>query len=508
QRPVPVRLHQRKQQEHQIFHVISHQLSFQATGKIIFHLSSMSGSGTHYLVHTQPPASPDLFLCRPLFLWMPLKMWLIPHVCIRPDCGKHRLTAAGLYRTVRMVLDIDRWYDIATECLECKGCKKKYPAWSEDILGQLDMGHRSQFPALLTYMTYRYSCDNRVLRMMRERTLGSSATQLYKKLMEQHSEFLGREYLYSQTGKTLTPVLQNPEEEDRLEEVDDQDLQDEGFEEEIMEDITVPVLYEDDPCRDLKNSPSSLPLPQSPASLAEPSTSTGGEQHLAPARSVLSQPSDTGSSVSDEAQGAVIGPDGIAGFQRRQKNQEMSVLAQGLTPPDPIAVADMQLPPPRENLNEAPSTSSPKHQFILLPNREGQAPLLRPGRQPAAVTRECPITPAPTASGDVQPISAPGSLLGTLVLNPDMTVSMVIPSSGASTSGAGPAPPASVSAPASAAPLSRYTQRNRRRRSLEKESGVHKRKHVQMWGSLKLKTLAIADMAMPRFACVLQMGNL
>ncbi|XP_057191363.1 uncharacterized protein LOC130555280 [Triplophysa rosa] len=198
----------------------------------------------------------------------------------------------------------------------------------------------------------------------------------------------------------------------------------------------------------------------------------------------------------------------IQWFQRRQKNQEMSVLAQGLTPPDPIAVADMQLPPPRENLNEAPSTSSPKHQFILLPNREGQAPLLRPGRQPAAVTRECPITPAPTASGDVQPISAPGSLLGTLVLNPDMTVSMVIPSSGASTSGAGPAPPASVSAPASAAPLSRYTQRNRRRRSLEKESGVHKRKHVQMWGSLKLKTLAIADMAMPRFACVLQMGNL
>lgn len=119
------------------------------------------------------------------------------------------------------------------------------------------------------------------------------------------------EYLYSQTGKTLTPVLQNPEEEDRLvEEVDDQDLQDEGFEEEIMEDITVPVLYEDDPCRDLENSPSSLPLHQSPASmadvlLAEPSTSSspGGErQHLAPAHSVLSQPSDTGSSISDEAQ--------------------------------------------------------------------------------------------------------------------------------------------------------------------------------------------------------------
>lgn len=103
------------------------------------------------LINTQPPASPDLFFCRPLFLWMPLKMWLFPLVCVRPDCGRHRLTAAGIYRTVRKVLDIDGWYDLATEYLECKRCKKKYPAWSEDILGQLDMGHRSQFPALLTY---------------------------------------------------------------------------------------------------------------------------------------------------------------------------------------------------------------------------------------------------------------------------------------------------------------------------------------------------------------------
>nr|XP_021326371.1 uncharacterized protein LOC110438393 [Danio rerio] len=116
---------------------------------------------------------------------MPLKMWLFPLVCVRLSCGKHRLTAAGIYRTVCKVLDIDGWYDLATEYLECKRCKKKYPAWSEDILGQLDIGHRSQFPALLTY---RYSCDNRVVRMMRERTLGNSVTQLFKKLMEQHSE--------------------------------------------------------------------------------------------------------------------------------------------------------------------------------------------------------------------------------------------------------------------------------------------------------------------------------
>ncbi|KAL1246544.1 hypothetical protein QQF64_034589 [Cirrhinus molitorella] len=81
------------------------------------------------LIHTQPPASPDLFFCLPFFLWMPLKMWLFPLVCVRPDCGKHRLTAAGLYRTVRKVLDIDGWYDLATEYLECKCCKKQQNSW-------------------------------------------------------------------------------------------------------------------------------------------------------------------------------------------------------------------------------------------------------------------------------------------------------------------------------------------------------------------------------------------
>ncbi|KAL1264933.1 hypothetical protein QQF64_002960 [Cirrhinus molitorella] len=152
----------------------------------------------------------------------------------------------------------------------------------------------------------------------------------------------------------------------------------------------------------------------------------------------------------------------IQWFQRRQKNQEMSVLAQGLTSPDPIAVADTQLPPPREKLDEAPSTSGPRHPFILPSNREGQAPILRPGRRPAA-TKECPIAPAPPSSGVVQAISAPAPLLGTLVLNPDMTVAMVIPSM----------------VPPSDAPVSRYTQRNRRRRALETESGVHKRKYVR-----------------------------
>lgn len=57
-------------------------------------------------------------------------------------------------------------------------------------------------------------------------------------------ELLGMEYLYSQSGKSLT-VMDNPEEEDRLvEQMDDEVVQDEGFVEEEPEDLTVPVLYD------------------------------------------------------------------------------------------------------------------------------------------------------------------------------------------------------------------------------------------------------------------------
>ena len=46
------------------------------------------------------------------------------------------------------------------------------------------MDHNLQFPTILTY---RYACDVRVIRLLR-RGLGNSATQLQRKLTEQHSE--------------------------------------------------------------------------------------------------------------------------------------------------------------------------------------------------------------------------------------------------------------------------------------------------------------------------------
>lgn len=124
-------------------------------------------------------------------------------------------------------------------------------------------------------------------------------------------ELLGMEYLYSQTGKVLTPVLQNPEEEDRLvEEVNDEDFQDEGFEEESMEDITVPVLYEDDPSRTLQSRPSSLTSPQAsppPPSPPQPSSPPPSSHPPSPPPPSPPQapasPADVpSSSMSDEAQ--------------------------------------------------------------------------------------------------------------------------------------------------------------------------------------------------------------
>ncbi|KAJ8364998.1 hypothetical protein SKAU_G00138290 [Synaphobranchus kaupii] len=74
---------------------------------------------------------------------------------------------------------------MATEYLECRRCQKKVTGWSQGILSQLDPAHRCQFPAILTY---KLSCDLRVMRLLRERALGNSATQLYTKLCEGHSE--------------------------------------------------------------------------------------------------------------------------------------------------------------------------------------------------------------------------------------------------------------------------------------------------------------------------------
>ncbi|XP_031731676.1 uncharacterized protein LOC116399006 isoform X2 [Anarrhichthys ocellatus] len=132
-------------------------------------------------LYFQPPASFDAFFQRPFFLWVPYRMWQCTISC--PVCA-HRMTGCGLYKTVRKVLDSDGWYFMGTEYLDCRHCGKKLASWSRSILSQLDEEYRRMFPAVLTY---RLSCDKRVLVQMRGWSLGNSADRLRSCLVEQHT---------------------------------------------------------------------------------------------------------------------------------------------------------------------------------------------------------------------------------------------------------------------------------------------------------------------------------
>ncbi|XP_067281054.1 uncharacterized protein [Pseudorasbora parva] len=133
------------------------------------------------LIYHQPP-SPDSFFNHRLLVWMPYHLWKFRLFC--PACGK-QLTGYGLHKRARKVLDIDRYYLMVTETLRCTVCCLNYLSTSQTVLDQLDVPHRRLFRLILTQ---RYACDIRVIRMLRERTLGNSPTRLAKQLRENHGE--------------------------------------------------------------------------------------------------------------------------------------------------------------------------------------------------------------------------------------------------------------------------------------------------------------------------------
>ncbi|XP_073804837.1 uncharacterized protein isoform X3 [Danio rerio] len=101
------------------------------------------------LTYNQAPA-PDRFFCHSLLLWMPYKLWRVKVLCPNPACGQHQLTGGGLHKRARQVLDIDRMYNMVTETLICTKCKASHVSWSQTVLQQLDLGHRSEFRVILT----------------------------------------------------------------------------------------------------------------------------------------------------------------------------------------------------------------------------------------------------------------------------------------------------------------------------------------------------------------------
>ncbi|XP_074535646.1 uncharacterized protein LOC141797859 [Halichoeres trimaculatus] len=136
------------------------------------------------LLYHQVP-TPDRFFSHRLFLWMPYRLWKVRLFCTNPTCTRHPLAGGGLHRRVRKVLDIDSYYILATETLICSKCRSSYVSTGQNILQQLDLAHRSEFRVILTR---KYACDIRVIRLLRERTLGNGPARIVSQLKENHSE--------------------------------------------------------------------------------------------------------------------------------------------------------------------------------------------------------------------------------------------------------------------------------------------------------------------------------
>ncbi|XP_076869509.1 uncharacterized protein LOC143519694 isoform X3 [Brachyhypopomus gauderio] len=173
--------------------------------------------------HAPPPAllyhqspTPDRFFSQSLLLWMPYRLWKVRLYCTNPDC-KHRLSGGGLHRRVRQVLDIDRYYNLVTETLICSRCRSSYVSWSQTILHQLDLAHRSEFRVILTR---RYACDIRVIRLLRERGLGNGPVRIIGQLKETHSEqwlqraarYVSECAAFMENASVLPPQFQEPPE--------------------------------------------------------------------------------------------------------------------------------------------------------------------------------------------------------------------------------------------------------------------------------------------------------
>ena len=82
---------------------------------------------------------------------MPMRVWKVKLVCVNEACNSKQLHLSGIYNKVRAVLDLNEYYYLGAERLECGKCHRRYVSWNTVILRQLDLAHRLQFPVILTY---------------------------------------------------------------------------------------------------------------------------------------------------------------------------------------------------------------------------------------------------------------------------------------------------------------------------------------------------------------------
>lgn len=68
---------------------------------------------------SEPPKA-DRYFAKPLFLWMPKKMWAVDLRCTVEGCQGH-LRSMGIYKRVKLIFRVQDTYYMATENLICSG---------------------------------------------------------------------------------------------------------------------------------------------------------------------------------------------------------------------------------------------------------------------------------------------------------------------------------------------------------------------------------------------------
>ncbi|XP_039514864.1 uncharacterized protein LOC120469743 isoform X3 [Pimephales promelas] len=134
------------------------------------------------------PPEPGWYYCQRMFIWAPMRMWGIPLKC--PQCSR-KMNSSGIYRKVREVIDVDsHYYLVGGDYPRCSKCSQPVCPWSQEILSQVDVAHRSLFPAVLTT---QLALDRKCVTFLKPRTSGNSSSYLQSAIAEAHSEEWARQ---------------------------------------------------------------------------------------------------------------------------------------------------------------------------------------------------------------------------------------------------------------------------------------------------------------------------
>lgn len=131
---------------------------------------------------------PGWYFRKRMFVWAPMRIWGIPLNC--PECSQN-MNNSSIYRNAREMIDVDsRYYLVGGDYPYCSQCSQPVCPWSQDILSQLDVAHRSLFPVVFTT---HLALDRKCVALLKPRASGNISSLVQSALEEAHSEEWARQ---------------------------------------------------------------------------------------------------------------------------------------------------------------------------------------------------------------------------------------------------------------------------------------------------------------------------